>query len=356
MYWLIAQDIGNAVYCLPDVGISAERPLVSWCRIFGTRKLVFYDGIENQRRMNSVLDDRVRTTSDFRLLRDCVKNVIEKFDTRLIRSIVYVCLTVVASTGCTNFEHPLPWAYSPLHEHLVGNWQSHDESATPMRMDVIRNESGSLLVEIYVDDSNDRVKSDTTLPFSSTARHVSFNGDVLESKDVHVLQIDMKSYVTRDNKDEEGDETDGNGYRFVRVLGEDSSFEFQLLDMTGFSRYSEMQLSVEGATMRAPKFAACIDDEISVDLSLRFLSDLLKERPNELLSEDELSEMAEAIDEFKGKEVDPYKKLQEMRECIAFKLSGDVLGGLFEHNPDESFKGEIFRMSRTKASRANQVE
>ena len=267
----------------------------------------------------------------------------------LIRSIAIWLLAIVGSTGCANFEHPLPWTHSPLHESLVGAWHSYEDSSRLMKMDVIKNESGSLFVEIYLHDSVDGVNSETSLPFSSTTGYVSFQGDVLESSDVHVLQIDMKSYDVRDSKDEERHQTNRNGYRFVRVLPTENLLEMQLLDIESFARLAEHVLANREPGLTIKQFSDCVDDGVSDFIVIEAISDLTENEAISWTAEDDFAELVQLEQNLRDpKPVNPYKELQAMKECVAYKLPGEVLGTLFERNPEDSFAGEKIRMTRTQ--------
>lgn len=296
--------------------------------------------------MNSVLDDRVDATGDFRQLRDSVKNVIEKFDTRVIRSIVYVCLTIVASTGCTNFEHPLPWAHSPLHDNLSGSWLEVDGSTSPIKMDVSLLENNTLSFKLEIDPTTESSSSDSSFPRSTRTRFVYFNGDVLASNDVHILQVDMDSYEERNIEEGEPKSNTHEGYRFLRLHPADDSVIFRQIDIHQFARYAEARLSIEEISLTNRDFADCVDEKIQVEFFSERLNELLSERPNELFSVEERIEMEEFLQEYENREVEPYEELQRMRECIAYKLPGEVLGRLIVQNPEDSFESETLRMSR----------
>ena len=273
-----------------------------------------------------------------------MKQEFEFLDTTLTRSIAFVFLTVVASNGCTNFEHPLPWSHSPLHDELPGSWHSLEGSEEPMRVDVSLLENDMLSVKIEIDSESS--SSDVSHPRSSRTQFVYFNADVLVSNDVHVLQIDMDSYEERNSEDAEPKSNAHEGYRFVRVLPANDSVAFRQLDIRRFARYAETQLFDEGISLTSREFADCVDEKIKVEMFSKLLSELLAERPINLLSEEERIEMEKALQEFENREVKPYKELRWMSECIAYKLPGEALGSLIEQNPEESFESDILRMSR----------
>ena len=252
---------------------------------------------------------------------------------QVTRLIVCVIAAIVTTAGCSNFDHPLPWDHSPLHEKLLGSWQSMDDAVTPMKVHVATEEA---------------IKSDSSFPFSTSTRHVSFNGVALASNDVDVLQIDMKSYEERDSKDEKTRDSSREGYRFVHVVPADDSMVFHLLDIKSFARYVEAELSIVGTSVPASKFADCIDEEIRILIFARLLNDLLNERSSNLLTEDEHSELEQALLDDEKREVDPYEEMQNMRECVAHRLSGDVLGRMFSSAPDASFSGETIQLMKVK--------
>ena len=267
---------------------------------------------------------------------------------RLTRPIVFMCFLIAVTAGCSNFEHSLPWSQSPLHEELQGSWQSIKGAEDPLKMDIFLNKEGSLSVDISVDGSVESGNSDSSLPFAEKTRKVVFSGDVVVANGVDVLQIDMKSYEETDGAEKKTGNASKKGFQFLQVLSEGDSMLFRRLDIEQFARYAEEELLKQGTTLTASKFADCIEREISSGLVLGALYDLLQERPTDLLTEDEIKELEQGLEEFKTREVEPYKELQQMRECIAHKLPGDMLGRLFISNPDLSFSGEIIRLVKVK--------
>lgn len=267
----------------------------------------------------------------------------------LTRPFVFGYLAIVASTGCTNFQHPLPWEHSSIHESVVGEWQSIEDAATHMKVDIKKNENGSLLVEIYLDDlgSGDGANSEANLPFSSRASYVSFEGEVLGSSDLHVLQIDMASYDERDDKDEAIDGKHLKGYRFVRVLPTEKQLELRLVDVRSFSRLAEHALANEESMLSIKEFSDCLEGDASAFLILDAIREGVEQGEISLSSEIDLAEFMRLEENLRNHElVNPYEELQKMRACIAYKLPGAVLGRLFELNPEGSFNGESIQLSR----------
>ena len=278
-----------------------------------------------------------------------LKNMHCVLRTQLTRSIVCAFTTIAITVGCSNFEHTLPWDRSPLHEKPLGSWQTKDDAVTPMNMHVMSDDSGALSIEIDIDAAEEVIKTDPSFPFSTRTRHVSFNGVVLASNDVDVLQIDMKSYEERDGEHEKTRDSSGEGYRFVRVVPADDSMLFQLLDIKSFSRYAESELSTAGTSLPATKFADCVDEKISILIFTRLLKPLLIERSSDLLTEDELSELERALIDDEKREVNPYLEMQQMRECVAYKLPGELLAMLFSADPNASFNDSTIQISKMEA-------
>lgn len=267
---------------------------------------------------------------------------------RLTGSIVCVFATIAATVGCSNFEHPLPWEHSPIHDELVGSWHAVDDSEPPLPIEVIKHESGALSVEMTVSTAEDSVDSDSSQPSDSSIQYVSFQSDVLALNNVHVLQIDMSTYKEHKREEAESGSTDHTGYRFLLVGSKGELMTFQQIDIERFARYVEAQFLSERTTLVASEFANCVDTKISLEIASFWVAELLKERPTSWLSEDERSELAQVLKESETREVNPYWELQQMRECIAFKLSGDVLGRLFSSAPDASFSGETIQLVKVK--------
>lgn len=277
-----------------------------------------------------------------------MRQVIEFLDAPLTRSITFVFLTIVATTGCTNFEHPLPWAHSSFHDELPGSWYEVEGSAVPIKMDVSLLENGMLSFKLEVDPNPESSSSDVSPARSSQTQFVYFNAEVLASNDVHVLQIDMDSYEERDSEDAKPKSNYHDGYWYVRVLPGNDSVAFRQIEIHQFARYAEAQLFDEGTSLTSREFADCVDEKIKLEVFSMLLNELLSERPINLLSEEERIEMEKALQEYENREVKPYRELQWMRECIAYKLPGEVLASLFEQNPDDSFGGELIQMSRNE--------
>ena len=266
---------------------------------------------------------------------------------KLTRSIVCVLLAIAASTGCSHFEHPLPWERSSIHEEITGAWRTVEDSATPMEMNVSTDESGNLTVKINIDVPEDDSTLDPSLPFLEESRHVTFGGNVLASNDVHVLQIDMESYEERVSEDDEPTRNNEEGYRFVRVVPEDNTVSFQLIDMEQFARIAETQLGARKVTVSAQAFAKCVDAKIKLEISNQLLSGFLEEdRSYGLLTDAGRAEIESVVQSHQLGEVEPYKELQRMRVCIAFLLPGEVLASLFSSEPSESFGGATIRMAK----------
>ena len=266
----------------------------------------------------------------------------------LTQSVVFVLSTIAATAGCTNFEHPLPWSHSPLHEQMPGSWHAVEDSEPPMPVEVVKNESGSLYVEMMNSTTDDSVDSDSSQPSDSSIQYVSFQGDVLALNNVHVLQIDMSTYKEHKSEEEESDSTDHKGYRFLLVDSEEESMTFQQLDIEQFARYAEAHFLNERTTFTASEFASCVDTKIGTEITSIWVAELLKERPTNWLTEDERSELEQVLKEFETREVNPYWELQQMRECIANKLPGDALGTLFSSDPEASFRGETIRLMKAE--------
>ena len=276
-----------------------------------------------------------------------MRQVIEELNLTLTRSTVFGFLTIGLVAGCSNFEHPLPWEQSPLHDKLQGSWYASDGSGEPpMKVDVSLLENGMLLFELEVDPNSESSSSELSNASSSRTQFVFFNAKVLASNDVHVLQINMDSYEERSREDAEPKFNYPEGYWFVRVLPANDSVAFRQIDIQEVARYAETQLFDEGTSLTSREFADCVDEKIKVEMFSKLLSELLSERPINLLSEEERIEMENALHEYENREVKPYRELQSMRECIAFKLPGEVLGRLIVQNPDDTFETEMMRMSR----------
>ncbi|MCY3859725.1 MAG: hypothetical protein OXG25_12535 [Gammaproteobacteria bacterium] len=263
------------------------------------------------------------------------------------RSIPWVFLTIAVSAGCSTFDHPLPWPHSPLHEELPGSWHAVHESEPPMPIEVTKNGSGSLSVDMTVSDTDESAESDSTQSSGNQVHRVTFQGDVLLSNGVHVLQIDMKTY-RKHKREGKATSSDKEGYWFVRVVSEDGSLVFQQLEIEPFARYAESQLFDEKTALTASEYASCINTRISSEIASRILDDLLRERPTNWLSKDELSELEKVLKEFENRTVDPYQQLKRMRECIAYKLQGELLGRLFSADPDGIFSDEPLRLVRVR--------
>lgn len=264
------------------------------------------------------------------------------------KSIVFVVYTIAVTSGCTNFEHPLPWSHSPIHEELPGSWYAVDESEPPLPIEITMSESGSLLVDMAFIDTDESRESDSSESSGSKVHRVSFQGDVLAFNDVHVLQIDMRTYKEHAREDKEQDTSDRDGYRFLRVVSEKDSTVFQQIDIDLFARYAAEELVVEGTTLTDSEFASCVNQRIRSGIAISVIADLLKERPTNWLSADELRELEKELKEFENHTVDPYHQLQQMRECIVYKLPGELLGQLFISDPDVSFSGETIRVVKVK--------
>lgn len=299
--------------------------------------------------MNSVSRDPLDAPSGCRLLGNRVRRVVEFLDTTLTRSITFVFLMIVTSTGCTSFEHRLPWEQSPLHDKLQGSWYASEGSEQPpMNVDISLLENDTLSFKLEVDPNPESSSSDVSPARSSQTRFVYFNAEVLASNDVHVLQIDMDSYEERSSEDARPKSNYHDGYWYVRVLPGNDSLAFRQIDIHQFARYAEAQLFDEGTSLTSREFADCLDEKIKLEMFSKLLSELLSERPINLLSVEERIEMEKALQEYENREVKPYGELQRMRECIAYKLPGEVLASLFEQNPDDSFGGELIQMSRNE--------
>ncbi len=276
-----------------------------------------------------------------------MKRVDRKLDMTLTRLIVYVFLTIGMSAGCSNFEHPLPWEQSPLHEKLQGSWHvSEGLEEPPMKVDVSLLENDKLAFRLEVDPNLDSSSSNLSNVRSSRTQFVYFNAEVLASNGIHVLQIDMDSYEERSREDEEPKFNNFEGYSFVRVLQENDSVAFRKIEIQGLARFAEAQLFDEETSLTSRDFANCVDGKIKVEMFSKLLSELLSERQIDLLSDEEHVEMEKALQEYENREVKPYRELQRMRECIAYKLPGEALGRLIVQNPEESFETEMVRMSR----------
>ena len=277
-----------------------------------------------------------------------MKLIDEKSRMPFTRSIVFACFLITVTAGCSNFEHSLPWAQSAFHKELQGSWQSVEGAEDPFKMDVVLNEDGSLSVDISVDVSVESSSPNSSLPFAEKTRKVFFKGDVLTSNEVDVLQIDMSSYKESDAENEETRDTSQDGFRFVNVVSVGDLMVFRQLDIEQFAQYAEEELVREGTTLTTSEFADCIDDSIRENVFLVILKEFLKERPSSLLSEEEIVELEQELKAFEIKEVEPYKELQEMRECVAYKLPGDELGKLFSSDADASFSGESIQMMKVE--------
>ena len=264
------------------------------------------------------------------------------------KSIVFVVYTIAVTSGCTNFDHPLPWSHSPLHEELPGSWHAVHESEPPMPIEVTMNEDGSLSVDMAVTDTDESPGSDSSESSGSEVHRVSFQGDVLAFNDVHVLQIDMRTYKEHSREEKEQDSSDRDGYRFLRIVSEEGSMVFQQIDIELFARYAAEELVVEGTTLTDAEFANCINQRIRSGIAIGVIADLLKERPSNWLSADELRELERELKEIENHTVDPYQQLQKMRECIVHKLPGELLGRLFISDPNVSFSGETIRVVKVK--------
>ncbi len=217
-----------------------------------------------------------------------------------------------------------------------------------MPIEVTKNGSGSLSVDMTVSDADESAESDSTQSSGNQVHRVTFQGDVLLSNGVHVLQIDMSTYKEHKREDNERDSSDGDGYWFLRVVSEDGSLVFQQLEIEPFARYAESQLFDEKTALTASEYASCINTRISSEIASRILDDLLRERPKNWLSKDELSELEKVLKEFENRTVDPYQQLKRMRECIAYKLQGELLGRLFSADPDGIFTDEPLRLTRVR--------
>ena len=308
---------------------------------------LLYTVLEDQEHLRCSLDALESTSNNFRRRRNRIKRVVKKLDTALTRMIVYMFLTIGMSAGCSNFEHPLPWEQSPLHDKLQGSWHASEGSEEPpMKVDVTLLENDMLSFKLEVDPNPETPSSDVSNESSSRTQFVYFNAEVLASNDVHVLQIDMDSYEERSREDVEPKFNYSEGYWFVRVLPENGSVVFRQIDVQGLARYAEAQLVDEGTSLTSREFADCVDEKIKVEMFSKLLSELLSERPIDLLSEEERVEMEKALQEYEYREVKPYRELQRMRECVAYKLPGEALGRLIVQNPEDSFETETLRMSR----------
>lgn len=264
-----------------------------------------------------------------------------------LRSLMCTLLVIAVTTGCSNFENSLPWSHSPVHEKLPGSWNLVKDSEPPIPIEVVKNESGSLYVEMMVIENEDGKDSDSSQTSDSNTQYVSFEGDVLALNNIHVLQIDMRTYVEHKGEDEGSDSKTEKGYRFLKVVPDGETIVFRELDIEQFARFAETQVYAEDTTLTASQFASCINQKIRTKIASNILANLVKERPTNLLSEDELSELEQVKQELENREVQPYRELQQMRECIAYKLPGDVLGKLFSSDPEASFRGETFLLKRT---------
>ena len=210
------------------------------------------------------------------------------------------------------------------------------------------NGSGSLFVEMTVSDIDESAEADSTQTSRNQDQRVTFQGDVLLSNGVHVLQIDMSTYKEHKREDNERDSSDRDGYRFLRVVSEEGSMIFQQLEIEQVARFAEEQFFAEGVTLTDSEFASCVNQRIRFGIGSLTIAELLNERPSNLLSEDERSELEQELEEFEIRKVDPYQQLKRMRECIAYKLPGELLGRLFSADPDGIFSDEPLRLVRVR--------
>ncbi|MCY4130314.1 MAG: hypothetical protein OXG15_13865 [Gammaproteobacteria bacterium] len=262
----------------------------------------------------------------------------------LTRSTIFASLMIALMAGCSNFKHPLPWSHSPLHERLPGSWYAVSDSEPLIAVEVVKNEGGSLTVDMTFNVTDAGVDSDASQSARSNTERASFQGDVLAFNDVHVLQIDARTYVEEKSEEAEPNSGDFDGYRFLRVVSDDESIVLQEIDIEKVARLAAAQFSTEGATLTASEYASCVNKKIRTEIASSIVAEQLKERPTNWLSEDELNEMKEILKEFESRTVYPYRQLQWMRECIAYKLPGNLLGQLFSSDSAALFSAETFRL------------
>ena len=257
-------------------------------------------------------------------------------------------VVVFIATGCTSFEHPLPWSQSPHQDELIGDWHTWEDAPAAIAMAITEADDTRLAVELKIAGSAEGSVPTPSYLYSTDTRHITFDGKLLAHNDVHVLQIAMETYTSRTEAEDDGKFSAGdlNGYRFVRVIRNDDEMTFQLLEMSQFAHLAERLLVDEEPVLTVAAVTDCVDTKVETEILSRFLRSQPIENVAAWLTAEELKEFEAWLDTNDVHTIEPYTALHEMRVCIAYKLPSDRLAQLFTSATDESFQGATIHMVR----------
>ena len=241
-------------------------------------------------------------------------------------------VSVVAITGCGNFENSLDWEESALADQLTGSWRLVEGDDKASVAEVSRSDDGAFRIQL--EEANGKTKAVVV-------------ADLLAAESVHVLQVRMETYTGKDSN------VTREGFRFRRATLADNVLTLQQADVGMLGKLAEEAYADAGVQMKAGTVAGCLGDDMTRslpgllwhemikgfddDLRAKVLAALGNKPPTEL--EEELAKLADLV-------VDPYKELSQMRNCIARHLSGEQLGDLFRLHADLAFAGEVDRYVR----------
>ena len=248
-----------------------------------------------------------------------------------------VAASVVANSGCNNFENPLTWDESPAADGLPGSWRGVEGDDADTRAEVTRGDGGSFRIRMFKGEGD---------------RHTAeFIADLVASETVQVLQIRMSTYLK--GGDGLHGEVSRQGFRFRRATLTDTELTLQRLDYDMLGKLAEEALSDAGIRLKADTVVGCLGDDLTGslwgmlwsymseqlddDLEAKVLAALSNESPAKV--EEELAKLADL-------EVDPYEELNKMRRCIALHLPSSPLGELLQLYADLVFVGSVNRYVR----------
>lgn len=240
--------------------------------------------------------------------------------------------------GCGYFENPITWDESDRSSELIGKWATLEGSEEEFTANVTQGSDG-LEFEL-VKSAKDTKEVETAL----------FTGHLRTSNDLHVLQIDMSTYREK-TEDGETKYDDGYGYQFAKVELNGSKLLANLIDIDKFGEHAESILADDNVRMGVREVSDCIHADLQKEIVAQSLPELFRESDWSRIAaivqipSKELEALRAAY-EAENTTIEPFKKLNYLRTCIASKLPSDLIETVFESVPDQVFVGGHFVLER----------
>ena len=228
------------------------------------------------------------------------------------------------------------WETSELASELTGQWDGiNQENIKVSEIEVSRKDDETFHIELsFLETETSRARPDEEISSATVT------GELLSSKDVHILQLDAKTYREFNRA---GEEVSSNhkGYAYLRILFDESSQSIGIkeIEMDQLAATILNFDPVGDVSFPALEWGDCVHKDLD-DLSYRLsgaLLELEREGQVKLLQKNLEEKLRQSVVKFEAKQVNPLREIKRIHTCIAQKLPGYALGSLFERRADDFF-------------------